>query len=80
MAEVCRKQREHPLYIFPIAIPGQEASHGKRVPKIVKPRLIASTVESQNTGLSSEPLELVVSMTVTDHHAYLCGEESRRTS
>ena len=48
------------------------------VPKIMKPRLVAGTVESQNTGLSSKPLELMVSMTVTDHHAYLCGEESGR--
>ena len=76
--EVCGEQREHPLYIFPFAIPGQETSHGKRVPKIMKPRLVASTVKSQYAGLFSEPLELMVSMIVTDHHAYLCGEQSRR--
>ena len=62
MTEICRKQREHPLHIFSIAIPCQETSYGKGVPKIMKPRLIASSVESKYGSFSSEPLELMVSM------------------
>ena len=47
------------------------------MPKIVEPRLIAGTVESQYPGFLSQPLELMVSMSVADHHPYLCGEKCR---
>jgi len=75
--EVSGKQREHSLYVFSLAIPGQETSHGKRVPKVMEPRLIAGTVESQYPGFLSQPLELMVSMIVADHHPYLCCEKRR---
>jgi hypothetical protein len=43
----------------------------------MEPRLIAGSVESQYPGFLSQPLELMVSMIVADHHPYLCGEKCR---
>ena len=43
----------------------------------MQPRLEARTVESQYAGFFSQPLELMVSMIVTDHHAYLGGKKRR---
>jgi hypothetical protein len=77
VAKICGQQWEHSLYVFPFAIPGQEAGHGKGVSKIMESWLIAGTVKSQNPSLSSQPFELVVGMIVLDHHPYLGGEECR---
>ncbi len=79
MSKVRGQQREHSLYVFPLAIPGQETSYGKAVAKIMQPRLIAGTVKPQHPGLLSQPFELVVGMIVSDHHPYLGGEECRWT-
>jgi hypothetical protein len=47
------------------------------VPKIVEPWLVAGSVESQYSGLLSQPLELMAGMIVSEHHANLCREDCR---
>jgi hypothetical protein len=79
VAEVRGQEREHPLNIFPFAIPGHETSHGKSVPKIMQARLITGSIESQYAGLLPEPLELMVGVIVSDHHSYFCGQNCRGT-
>ena len=64
--------------LFSLAVPSQKTSYGEGVPKIMQPRLVARTVKSQHSGLFSQPLELMSSMIVTDHHAYLGGKKCWR--
>jgi hypothetical protein len=47
------------------------------LPKIMEPRLITSSIESQYAGLPPQPLELMVRMIVSDRHSYLCGQKGR---
>ena len=45
----------------------------------MQPRLITSSIESEYAGFFPQPLKLMVSVIVSDHHSYFCGQHRRGT-
>src|SRR5260370_42654681 len=55
MTQVSRQMRQEPLYILPLAVPGDQSPHGEGMTEIVEPRLKAPTGETHNTRPGLQP-------------------------
>src|SRR6266436_5395168 len=70
MTQVSRQMRQEPLYIPPLAVPGDQSPHGEGMAEIVEPRLKAPTVEAHNGRLGSQPCERVVGLKELHRHMF----------